>query len=285
MKVCVTGGSGGAGGAVIAGLVEFGVDVVNIDLVRPEKEICPFKQVDLLDYAQLSKALAGADAVAHFAGNPQPDFNFSDGADRFENNTVSCFNVFQAAADNGIGKVVWASSETVYGFPFEQNSPQRVPFRESDEIRPQNAYAISKASSEFFAVEMNKLYGITFVGLRLSNVLYPVRDHHASYYSIPSYWDDPLSRKFNLWSYVDCRDVARATWLSLTRDPGGAEVFNIAARDTLMRIDNSALLDMAFERTVERAFSFPRASFLDLSKAEQLLGFKPEYGWADVLKA
>ena len=283
MKVCVTGGSGGAGGAVVEDLVARGVNVVNIDVKKPGHRICPHIEIDLLDYAAVRQAVEGADMIAHFAGNPQPDFNFADGAERFENNTLSCFNVFNAAADAGIGKVVWASSETVYGFPFENNVPLSAPCRESDEIRPQNAYAISKAASEFIAAEMHKLHGVSFVGLRLSNVLYPVRDHHASYFLIPGYWDDPLSRKFNLWSYVDCRDVAKATWLALNAEIDGAEVFNVAARDTLMRLDNDVLLEMAFGEPVPQDFAFPRASFLDISKAERLLGFAPDHGWSDVI--
>ncbi len=283
MKVCITGGSGGAGGAVIEDLVERGVDVVNIDRLKPQHQICPYIETDLLDYASVRRAVQGTDMIVHFAGNPQPDFNFSDGAHRFENNTQSCFNIFNAAAETGVKRVVWASSETVYGYPFENNVPTSVPCRESDEIRPQNAYAISKAASEFIAAEMHKLYGLSFVGLRLSNVLYPVAGHHASYHLIPEYWQDPMSRKFNLWSYVDCRDVARATWMALGSELGGAEVFNIAARDTLMRIDNHQLLEMAFDEPVAQDFRFPRASFLDISKAERLLGFVPEYGWSDVI--
>ncbi|WP_136656577.1 NAD(P)-dependent oxidoreductase [Nitratireductor sp. XY-223] len=283
MKVCVTGGSGGAGGAVVENLVERGVDVINIDREKPQRWICPHIETDLLDYAAVRQAVEGADMIAHFAGNPQPDFNFADGADRFENNTLSCFNVFNAAADAGIKRVVWASSETVYGFPFENNVPLSAPCRESDPISPQNAYAISKAASEFIASEMNRLYGISFIGLRLSNVLYPVRGHHASYYLIPGYWDDPLSRKFNLWSYVDCRDVAKATWLALNAELDGAEVFNVAARDTLMQRDNSELLELAFDVPVRQDFAFPRASFLDISKAERLLGYSPDHGWSDVI--
>ena len=101
MKVAVTGGSGGAGGAVVEDLVANGISCVNLDINAPKAELCPFRQVDLTDYDATFTAIEDTDAVVHFGGNPHPDFDAATGADRFQNNTVSLFNVFNAAGHTG----------------------------------------------------------------------------------------------------------------------------------------------------------------------------------------
>ncbi|WP_421853584.1 NAD-dependent epimerase/dehydratase family protein [Oricola sp.] len=282
-KIAVTGGSGGAGGATIRELVAHGYEVVNVDHAAPTETLCPYVETDMMDFTAVVRAFDGCDAVAHFAGNPHPDNDFASGADRFSGNTVSCFNAFQAAAEVGIKRVAWASSETVYGFPFATNVPSHMPLSEADRIDPQTAYAISKAASEFVAIEMHRLHGIDFLGLRLSNVLFTDPDHHASYSLIPSYWPDFHSRKFNLWGYIDSRDTGRATRLALESDVRGAEVFNIAAKDTIMKQDNRQLLEAVFPNTRVLPGTWARQGFLDGSKAKAMFGFEPEHNWSEVL--
>jgi len=154
---------------------------------------------------------------------------------------------------------------------------------ERDRINPQTAYAVSKAASEFLAAEMCRMYPIDFVGLRLSNVLYEDPNHHASYSLIPGYWKDLAFRKFNLWGYIDSRDAARAVRLALESPTTGSENFNIAARDTIMKQTNQVLVDAVFPDCKLPSDALPRVAFLDCSKARSMLGFEPEYVWADVI--
>src|SRR5690606_14521138 len=118
------------------------------------------------------------------------------------------YNVLQAAVFLGIGRVVWASSETVLGFPFDKVPPRVLPTSDDDPPIPTSSYGISKAVTETLAEHMHRRYGTTFVGLRFSNIFYDVKGHVTSYEKIASFWDEPLSRRFNLWGYVDARDVA-----------------------------------------------------------------------------
>ncbi|MES0864345.1 NAD(P)-dependent oxidoreductase [Ruegeria sp. SCPT10] len=282
-RICVTGGSGGAGDAVIQDLLIKGYECANLDIKSPREKRCQFIETDMCDYPAVFAGMESCDALVHFAGNPHPDDDHWGAADRSANNTVSLFNAFNAAQAHGIKRVVWASSETIFGFPFETNRPPHIPLDELDPPNPQNGYAISKAISENIAELMAKLYGMTFVGLRLSNVLYDDVEAIPSFQKIPGYWDDVGHRKFNLWGYIDSRDVARAVRLSLETPLKGAHVFSIAAKDTLMKQSTRELVDTVMPGVEVRAGIRGRDAMLNCSKAKVMLGFEPEFTWQNVL--
>lgn len=282
-RVCVTGGSGGAGDAVIQDLLASGFECRNLDIKAPRVLRCAFLQVDMCDYDAVFKAMAGCEMLVHFAGNPHPDSDHVEGADRFQNNTVAQFNAFSAAMAHGIRKIVWASSETIFGFPFATNTPTHVPLDETATPDPQTSYAISKAASETIAKLMAAQHGASIIGLRLSNVLYDDPEAEPSFQKIPGYWDDLHHRKFNLWGYIDSRDAARAVRLALTSDLTGAEVFNIAAVDTIMRQDSRTLIENVMPGVAMADDMAGRQAMLDCSKAKRMLGWTPEYTWENVL--
>ncbi len=282
-KIIVTGGSGGAGHFVIKDLLAKGFECVNLDRKAPADQLCPFIMVDMTDYKAVYEACSGGDALVHFAGNPHPDDEHFGAADRFANNTDSLFNAFNAAREHGMKRVVWASSETIFGFPFENCRPHEIPLTEDAPRQPQNGYALSKTISEDLAEEMAKLYGMTIVGLRLSNVLYDDESVEPSYQKIPGYWDDLTHRKFNLWGYIDARDSAQAVRLALQADLIGAHTFSIAARNTLMKQETRELIDKVFPGVPVRAGISGHDAMLSCDKARRLLGWEPEYTWQDVI--
>jgi len=284
-KIVVTGGSGAAASYVIKELIEHGYEVKNLDINPPREELCPFEKVNLSDYDSVRLALEGFDAVIAYASNPEPDFDFSTGADRFANNTLCTYNVINAACDLKMDKVVWASSETTMGFPFDDNRPVSVPVDETDEPQPQNSYAISKVLCEELAKYMNRLHGVPIIGLRLSNVLYTDNNHPDTYLKVPGYWSDPLSRKFNLWSYIDARDAARCTRLALESDIHGSENFIVAARDTIMSQQNKELMDTVFPGVPIKAGTGDYESLISSNKARDLLGWRPRYSWRDIVSS
>lgn len=281
-KIAVTGGSGASGRFVSAHLLRQGHEVFNVDRVRAPGEIRTL-EVDLERYGDVVSALMGADAVVHFAANPEPDFDPHTGAERFRGNTVTCFNVFQAAAALGIQRVVWASSETVLGFPFYTNAPVSLPVTEENASQPQNAYAISKVLSEELARHVCRLNPeMTIIGLRLSNILYEA-DHRDVYAKIPGYWKDLKSRRFNLWSYIDARDVATAVERALEADQRGSRDYIIAADDTIMRQTSHELRDAEFPDVPLAALDFPRQAMISNARAKAELGWAPGYRWSDIL--
>jgi nucleoside-diphosphate-sugar epimerase len=92
--VVVTGGSGKVGRACIRDLLEHGYEVVNLDAVPPQEELCPFTQIDLADFGQAMEGLSGiddrfdgVDAVVHMAAIPATGRH--PNAVTFQNNTMS----------------------------------------------------------------------------------------------------------------------------------------------------------------------------------------------------
>ena len=229
MNVVVTGGSGKAGRAVVRDLVEHGHTVLNVDRVPPTGGAAgsTFMPADLTDYGQTLEAVSGAgvvpgiEAVVHLAALPSPTVATPDVV--FRTNVTSTHTVFAAAARLGLSRVVWASSETTLGLPFDR-PPEYVPVDEEHELRPETSYALSKVLGEEMARQFSRWSGIPIVGLRFSNIM-----ERADYESFPSYWDDPSIRKWNLWSYVDESHVAQSVRLALEADVAGADAFIVAA--------------------------------------------------------
>src|SRR5271166_1873264 len=187
MKVCVTGASGRAGRAVVSDLLEHGHRVVATDIEPPpfdDSDELDFVRADLTDYGQAFEAIDGADAVVHLANIPAPGLR--PPAVTFNQNMTMNFNVFQAAARVGLARVVWASSETTLGLPFDV-PPRYAPVDEDHYPVPTSTYALSKVASETVAGQIAQWSGTPFVALRFSNILGP-KDYREDF---PGYWDDP----------------------------------------------------------------------------------------------
>jgi nucleoside-diphosphate-sugar epimerase len=277
-KIAVTGGSGKAGRGVVRDLAEHGHEVRNVD-VRPSPEssapdsAIPLLLADLTDFGQALEALDGVEAVVHLAAIPSPDHATPDTV--FRTNVTSTHAVFAAAARLGIPRVVWASSETTLGLPFD-TPPDYAPVDEAH-VRPESSYALSKVVGEELARQFSRWSGIPIIGLRLSNVL--VREDYDRF---PQYWDDPHARKWNLWGYVDERHVAEAVRCALTADVAGADAFVIAAADTVMPRPSRELMAEVFPG-VPVADDLPEhGTLLSIDKARRVLGYDPRWSWREL---
>jgi nucleoside-diphosphate-sugar epimerase len=280
MKVCVTGASGRAGRAVVAELLEHGHLVLATDLVVPAATVlgqARFTRADLTDFGQAAEVLRDAEAVVHLANIPAPGLRTP--AVTFNENMTMNYNVFAAAAQLGLSRVVWASSETTLGLPFDV-PPRYAPVDEDHYPFPTSSYALSKVASETVASHIAQWSGIPFVALRFSNILGP-----ADYQDFPSYWNDPALRKWNLWGYIDERDAAAACRLGLSADiRGGSESFIIAAADTVMNRPSAELMREVFP-TVPVTGVQGHATLLSIAKAGRLLAFVPAHSWRDHVNA
>ncbi|HVT67500.1 MAG TPA: NAD(P)-dependent oxidoreductase [Trebonia sp.] len=286
-RVCVTGATGKAGVAAVLHLREHGYDVVATDIaVSGDDVTAGVLAADLTDYGQATEVLRGADAVVHLANIPAP--RRSTPAVTFHANVSMNFNIFHAAAALGLSRVVWASSETTLGLPFggdrEQvpGAPGELRYAPVDEDHfpfPATTYALSKVASETIAEQISRWSGIPFVGLRISNIMEP-RDYER----FPSYWPDPHPRKWNLWGYIDVRDVAAACRLGLEADVEGSSNVVIAAADTVMNRPSRDLLAEVFpEVTLTR--EIPEfGSLLATDRAKQLIGYTPAHSWRDHIR-
>jgi nucleoside-diphosphate-sugar epimerase len=161
--------------------------------------------------------------------------------------------------------------------------PTALPTSDDDPPIPTGSYGISKAVTEDLARHMSRRFGATFIGLRFSNIFHDTKGHMTSYEKIPSFWGDPKSRMFNLYGYVDARDVAQAVSKSLTADISGAEVFTIAAPDTIMEQTNDVLVAAAFPGCRLKPGTGPHDTLISIEKARKVLGYAPEWTWRRVL--
>jgi nucleoside-diphosphate-sugar epimerase len=273
-RVVVTGSSGKAGRAVVADLVEHGYEVVGVDLVSPPKPAVPTIRADLTDLGQAHEVLTRARSVVHLAAIPAPGIH--PDAVTFGTNVASTYNVFSAAVALGLRRVVWASSETILGLPFDREQPVYVPIDEEHPIYPQSSYALSKAVGEEMARHFSRWSGVAIVGLRFSNIMEP-----ADYEAFPGYSSDARLRKWNLWSYVDARDVAQSCRRALEAELTGAPVFIIAAADTVMDRPDRELLAEIFPGVPIRGEIEPYETLLSIGAARRQLGYEPAYRWRD----
>ena len=274
-KIVVTGGSGKAGSAAIRELLAHDYEVINVDFNRPAENLVPFLQVDLTNYGMTLAALHGADGVVHMAANPAPDNNPLEGEARFRGNTLSTYNIFNAATKLGMKRVVWASSETTLGLPFTDPPPDFAPIDETHTLYPNSSYALSKVISEEMARQFARWTGATFVGLRFSNIMNGMQ----AYERFPSFWDDAHKRKWNLWGYVDDRDVGLICRLGLEADITGAEACIIASDDTVMKRTNKDLMAQVFPNVPLKDGVGDHDTLLSVDKARKMLGFEPGRWW------
>ena len=279
MRVCVTGGSGRAGRAVVSDLLAHGHWVVSVDLVPPSVDLgaAVVLRADLTDYGQAVEVLADVDSVVHLANIPAPELRTP--AVTFNANMVMNFNVFRAASQAGLARVVWASSETTLGLPFDV-PPRYAPVDEDHYPVPTTTYALSKVASETIADHIAQWSGIPFIALRFSNILGP-----TDYQEFPSYWGNPTARKWNLWGYIDERDAATACRLALEAGISGSASFIIAAADTVMTRPSAELMREVFPGVPLTKDVQGTGTLLSIERAGQALGFAPQHSWRHHLSA
>jgi nucleoside-diphosphate-sugar epimerase len=280
MRIAVTGGTGKLGRHVVRRLTDGGHTVVNLD--REGERAGGFMRVDLTDYGQVIDALSGArdgdqpatvDALVHLAAIPAP--GLSPDIETFRNNIVTTFSVFHAAIRLGIRNIVYASSETVLGLPFD-TPPPYVPVDEEYAARPESVYSLVKHLEEQLAIELCRWHpDLKIIALRFSNVM-DVED----YADFP-FDADALDRKWNLWAYIDGRDGAQAVERALELDSPGFDRFVIASPDSVMTRPNADLLDEVFPGVERRGEIGEHTTLLSIDKARRILGYTPEFSWRD----
>lgn len=277
MRIAVTGSSGKLGRATVAQLRADGHDVIGLDLVG---EPGPgFTRVDLLDYGQTLDALlgvtarhAGLDALVHLAAIPVnglvPDVT------TFHNNMAASFNVFFAAWRAGIRTIVYASSITAMGFPFDE-PPPALPVDESV-TAANNTYGLVKVLEEAMVAQLvrwDPAFSIT--ALRFTNV---ITEHEYDSFDRAG---ELGYRRDLLGSYLDARDAATATALALAAAKPGYELYNVAASDTGLSIPSAELAAAWFPGIPVSRPLEGHESLISIDKARERLGFEPKHLWRD----
>jgi UDP-glucose 4-epimerase len=293
--VFFTGGAGFIGMHVVPMLLDRGYDVRIFDnMFRGDRdkvaELVATGKVELIDQdvrygGAVHQAMKGCESVIHFAA---VSINKSQ-ADPYESmdiNMIGEHNVFAAAADHGVRRLVFASSASVYG------DPEKIPMHEDDPLHPLTPYCISKRAGEDLLGFYQRRAGLSWLALRFFNVYGEGQKTTAYYTSVINHFVNRLQRGEapvidgkgeQSMDFIHVHDIARATVLALESENDNRPV-NIG---TLARI----LID-AVGVDVEPQFN-PRDVLVarraaDTTRAREMLGFEPtitvEEGMTNLVK-
>ncbi len=300
MRVLVTGGAGFIGSQLVERLLHLGHDVRILDNFSTglRANLAPFSddidviEGDIQGYDFVHQAMRGRDAVLHHAALPSVPRSIADPLTSHATNATGTLNVLLAARDEGVGRLVFASSSSVYG------AVAGLPKHEGMPTMPISPYGTAKLAAESYCRSFYGLYGLETVALRYFNVFGPRQNPDSEYAAvIPKFiaayaegraptifGDGEQSRDF---TYID--NVVDANMAAL-RAPGvGGRVFNIAcgARITLNRFADELRSAMGVD--IEPVYAPARAgdirhSLADVQRARDDLGYDPQVDFSEGLR-
>ena len=183
MRILVTGGAGFIGSHLVDRLIKENHKVIVIDNLTTGKEenINPqaeFHNLDIYDFEKIKPLFEKIDFVFHLAAIPQILVSIKDPVETSKVNILGTINVFKAAIEAKVKRVIFASSSSVYG------NQEKLPLKENMRPNPVNPYALQKLVGEQFAKLFTKLYGIPIISLRYFNVYGPRININSDYSSV-----------------------------------------------------------------------------------------------------
>jgi len=296
----VTGGAGFIGSHIAEALVKRGDRVRVLDnLITGRREnLSPiadeieFIEGDIRDYATTLRAVQGARVIFHQAAVPSVPRSVAEPALNHDINVNGTFNVLMAAREAGARRVVYAASSSAYG------ETETLPKREDMPPSPLSPYAAAKLFGEYYCQVFTQVYGLETVSLRYFNVFGPRQDPSSPYSGVISkfitallkgalpmiYGDGEQSRDF---TYI--ANVVDANLRAAESNEAIGQVMNlgIGERITLNRL--LAELQKVIGANLPARYEETRAgdvrhSLADISRAQELIGYRPLVGLAEGLK-
>jgi len=299
----VTGGAGFIGSHLARALLEQGrrvriVDDLSTgqkaridDLLVERGDRCEFREQDIRDLDALADTFAGAEVVYHQAALPSVPRSVADPISSNAANVDGTLNVFVAARDAGVRKVVYASSSSVYG------DSKELPKHESMPLDPLSPYAVTKCVGEMYGRVFSNLYGLGTVGLRYFNVFGPAQDPKSQYAAvIPKfitrmlagespvvYGDGEQSRDFTFIDNVVAANQCAA------RSAASGIALNIACGDRFTLNQLVGALNEILGTSIEPVYEDPRPgdvkhSQAAIDRATEAIGFAPKIGFEEGLR-
>lgn len=299
-RFLVTGGAGFIGSNIVEKLVQAGHKVRvldnfstgrrgNIVHLLPKIELV---EGDIRDLEICRRAVKGVDFVLHQAALPSVQRSIEDPLTTFQVNALGTLNLLVASKEANVKRFIYASSSSVYG-----DSP-KLPKKEDMATFPLSPYAVSKLAGENLCKAFYKSYGLPTVCLRYFNVFGPRQDPNSPYSAvIPRfisallngkppviYGDGEQTRDF---TYID--NVVEANLLACFKEGIEGEVFNIACGEETSVNQLFYTLRELTGKYIEPNYAPPRPSEVrrsvaDISKARQLLGYRPNIGIKEALR-
>jgi UDP-glucose 4-epimerase len=300
MKALVTGGGGFIGSNLVRALLERGDDVRVLDnfstgsranLAGLESDV-QLVEGDLRSYERVHAAVRGAEVVFHQGALPSVPRSVQDPLTTTAVNVEGTLNVLLSARDEGVRRIVNASSSSVYGNTGEL---PRVETQGPDPISP---YAVAKLAAERFCTSFSRVYGMEIVSLRYFNVFGPRQDPTSQYAAVVPrfirsiadgepvtiFGDGKQSRDF---TFVD--NVVAANLLAADAAGVGGEILNVATGGSFTVNALAAAIGELLERQVEKIHEPAReadvlASWANIGEARRLLGFEPSVAFDEGLR-
>jgi UDP-glucose 4-epimerase len=290
VKALVTGGAGFIGSHLVRALLERGDDVRVLDnfstgaranLAGLDVEVV---EGELRSYERVHNAVRGTEVVFHLGALGSVPRSVQDPLTSSAVNVEGTLNVLLAARDEGVRRVVFASSSSIYG-----NQPE-LPLRESMAADPISPYGVAKLAGERYCVSFSRVYhSFETVVLRYFNVFGPRQDPNSQYAAVVPLFvtaiaagtpvtifdDGGQSRDF---TYVD--NVVAANLLAADADGASGRIFNVSAGLPTSVGELADVVGALLGKPVERRFFPPRPgdlrnSWADITEAQRTLGFEP----------
>lgn len=299
-KFLVTGGAGFIGSAVVRALIHRGDTVEVLDDLSSGSPgnlsdlgtQLRFTEGNLADPATVAPLLDGVQTIIHLGAIPSVPRSVAQPLRSDEINIHGTLNVFLAARDAGLRRVIYASSSSVYG------RADQLPLKETLPSQPLSPYAVTKTTNELYAAVCGELYGLDCVGLRFFNVFGPRQDPHSAYAAvIPAFiaamrsgnspqihGDGTQARDF---TYVD--NVVAAILKVCDAEQSLEGVYNVACGRRTSLLELIAALNAILGTDVQPVFGPPRQgdiqhSWADISKAAAAFGYLPEVDFYEGLR-
>ena len=300
MNCLVTGGAGFIGSNLTERLVKEGHKVKVIDNLSTGKKEnlnnilndIEFIEGDIRDYSLIKKSVNNLNIIFHEAALPSVPRSIADPIASNEVNINGTLNILYAAKEHNVGRVVFASSSSVYG-----DTPE-LPKHEKMLTDPLSPYAVTKLAGERYCRVFTNVYGLETFALRYFNVFGPKQDPASQYSAvIPKfitsmlkgnkpviYGDGEQSRDF---TYID--NVVQANMLAATADVPTGLAMNSACHDRITLNQLVAELNIIFNSSIEPEYADKRSgdikhSFADIGLAEKTLNYKPSVSFKEGLR-
>ena len=297
--VLVTGGAGFIGSNLVRALLERGDAVRVLDNFstgfRANLHDLDVDVVegDLRSYERVHNAVRGVETVFHLGAMGSVPRSVQDPLTSTAVNVEGTLNVLLAARDEGVRRVVFSSSSSVYG------SSRQMPTPESSPPDPISPYGVAKLAAERFCISFSRVYeSFESVVLRYFQVFGPRQNPFSQYAAvvplfitavaagdpITIFGDGEQSRDF---TYVG--NVVDATLRAADADGASGRVFNVASGSPATVNHVADAIGAIVERPVERRFAPPRPgdirdSWADVSAAREVLGYEPRVSLEEGLR-